>query len=492
MTTAHSYQPISQEAARVVSVQLPIVTIAGFEQISSGEVVLFANGALGQVLSFSDNQITCLLHQKTAPAIGSAVLRTGSQLQIGVHPDMLGQLFSPLGHSTVPNAPTPAQQQPIHTDPPPLTQRHIVEQQLLTGYSVVDILLPIGLGQRQLIVGDAKTGKSEFLLEVAKSQAAANAVVVYASIGKQRAVVKHLYDQQQTTSELKQNMILVASTAQDPVGTIIQTPFTAMTIAEYFRDQGRNVLLILDDLSTHAKFYRELSLVARKFPGRDSYPGDIFYTHARLLERAGCFNGPESTGVAITCLPVAHTTNSDLTDFIVSNLISITDGHVLFDQHLFAEGYRPAIDTRLSVTRVGKQTQTPLARSFNRTLSSFLAQYYKTLDLTHFGTELSTESQHVISRGSQLIAFFSDKSLTRLPLSVQLVLLGMVWHGWITAEQGHELHSCKTALATAYQDPAHQALFDSLSQAADLNTFLEQLTNKQQEVLPLCKPASTN
>ena len=495
MSATTTYQPLDTEAALVTSVQLPIVTVEGFTNITPGEVVIFESGALGQVLTFTGTKITCLLHSKTAVGTGSTVLRTGKQLGISVHDQMVGHLYSPLGASlgTELTAAKKTEYREVDTAPPPLTERHLVADQVITGYSVVDLLLPIGQGQRELIVGDAKTGKSEFLLEIAKSQAATNTIVVYTSIGKQRAVVKHLYDQQQADPQLKQNMVIVASTAQDPVGTITQTPFTAMTVAEYFKDQGRNVLLILDDLSTHAKFYRELSLVARKFPGRDSYPGDIFYTHARLLERAGCFDTADKTkGVSITCLPVAHTTNSDLTDFIVSNLISITDGHVLFDQHLFAEGYRPAIDTRLSVTRVGKQTQTPLGRSFNRTLTSFFATYYRTLELTHFGTELSTQSQQVISRGNQLVAFFSDKSLTRLPLSVQLVLLGMVWHGWISSEQGHELSTCKTALASAYQDEAHQTLFDQLTGAESMDSFLEQLSKEQEKIRPLCKPTSKN
>jgi F-type H+-transporting ATPase subunit alpha len=219
-------------------------------------------------------------------------------------------------------------------------------------------------------------------------------------------------------------LIMVVAGPADTPGLIFLAPYTALTYAEYFRDKGYDVVLVLDDMTTHAKYYREITLSARRFPGRGSYPGDIFYVHSRILERAGNF----SKG-SISCLPVAETSFRDYSGYIQTNLMSMTDGHIFFDGDLFARGRRPAINSSLSVTRVGLQTQTNLVREINRELSKFLVGYEKMKQYMHFGSELSAETKRTLSVGERVTAFFEQSANTIIPLNINILLLGGIWAG---------------------------------------------------------------
>ena len=235
---------------------------------------------------------------------------------------------------------------------------------MFTGMTLVDLMIPLGRGQRELVLGDRKTGKTQFLLQAALAQASVGTVCVYACIGKKKAEILRVKEFFAKEGILDKTVI-VASSSQDSTGEIFTCPYTAMAVAEFFRDRGQDTLVLLDDMTTHAKFYREMSLLLRKFPGRDSYPGDIFHIHSKLLERSGNFvikkDGNEMD-VAITCLPAAETIQGDLTGYIQTNLMSMTDGHIYFDNELFFKGRRPAINPFISVTRVGYQTQTSLRK----------------------------------------------------------------------------------------------------------------------------------
>lgn len=258
------------------------------------------------------------------------------------------------------------------------------------------------------------------------TQAKQKHICIYAAIGKKRLDIKDT-EEFFRKNGITDQIIIIATGFDDPIGLSYLVPFSAMTISEYFRDQGYDVFLALDDLTTHAKFYREISLLGKKFPGRNSYPGDIFYTHAKLLERAGNFvtkNGEK----AITCLPVVETAQGDLSGYIQTNIMSMTDGHLYFDSDLFAKGRRPAINPFLSVTRVGRQTQSTLKRDINREILSFLTISEKMQNFSHFGAELTEASKVTLAVGDKVIKFLGQSSATTMPINLQILLFSMLWN----------------------------------------------------------------
>ena len=362
------------EYGEVVEVNHPIVSVIGVPSVRLNEIVIFETGDTGQVISLHHDYASVLLFSQSKPKTRTKLSRTDSFISIPVGNELLGHIINPFGQPLSASISIPQIQTRRDIDVPPqgIANRMKITKPLETGTALVDIMVPIGKGQRELVLGDRKTGKSTFVLNTIRNQMNQGAIAIYAAIGKKSSDIKQL-QAFMAADERKDKMMIVATTAYDSPGLIHLTPFAAMTLAEYFRDQGKDVILILDDMLTHARFYRELSLLAQTFPGRDSYPADIFYVHARLLERAGTFKHPEYGETSITCLPIVETQEGDLSGYIVSNLMSITDGHLFFDSNVFAEGRRPAVNIPLSVTRVGKQTQDKISKDINRELSSLFA-----------------------------------------------------------------------------------------------------------------------
>ena len=486
------YPLLSEEYAVVTAVNHPLITVRGFSTIQPGEVVIFENGSIGQVMSFENEAIQIMQFSHEKVSVESRVSRTGQKLSFPVSHITLGGVFSPLGEHLY-GALTTTEKiryKPLFSAPPSLVKRRRITEQLETCFSLTDIMLPLGLGQRELLVGDRKAGKSDFARGVALAQAKKGTTVVFGLIGKKVADIKRTYDFFKDADVLDK-VVLIASTTKDPVSAITITPAAAMTAAEHLLQQGSNVLLILDDMTTHAEFYRELSLLAKRFPGRDSYPGDIFFVHAELLERAGVFSLDETASkqvASLTCLPIVRTVNNDLTDYITSNLISITDGHLLFDTRLFAQGLRPAIDTKLSVTRVGKQTQTALQRDSNQELTSFLSGYRKTKNLTHLGSEISQESQKILKKGDLLTHFLSDSDQQHIPATVRLLILGMIWSDWYENTHENTVKSSTLQLTKQYESSDEVAKkLDAFTQAPTFQAFLSEIQKNQAELRRLCQ-----
>jgi F-type H+-transporting ATPase subunit alpha len=253
------------------------------------------------------------------------------------------------------------------------------------------------------------------------TQARLGTVCIYAVIGQKQIDIRKLYEFF-VSEKVIQNTIIVATSSSDSAGLIYLTPYSAMTIAEFFRNQGVDVLLILDDMTTHARNYREISLLARRFPGRSSYPGDIFYVHAKLIERAGSFKKG-----TITCLPVAESVLGDLSGYIQTNLMSMTDGHIFFDIDLFSQGKRPAVNPFLSVTRVGHQTQTPLQRDVSRELSVFLVTYDRMKQFMHFGAEVGVTAKNILNLGEKVDAFFNQPGIKTVGININILIMAGLW-----------------------------------------------------------------
>lgn len=397
--------------------------VTGLPDARIDEIVIFDNGEMGMVIAMNAH-VEVLMLGRGEVKVDSRVARTGKFLDVAVGPELLGRAIDPLGNSLeAPFTIANPIYMPIERAPDKILNRDLIREPLVTGVPIVDLVVPLGRGQRELLIGDQKTGKTAFLLQTVANQASHGNICIYAAIGKKRTSIRRFMRHFKEWG-IEKNVVMVASGSSDSPGVIFVNPYVAMTIAEYFRDQGRDVVLILDDLSTHAKYYREISLLGKRFPGRNSYPGDIFYIHSRLLERAGKF-----TKGSITVLPVIDTVLGDLAGFIQTNIMSMTDGHLYFDTEYANLGRHPAVNPFLSVTRVGFQTQSGLVRDVSRRLSSFLVEIEKLHQFMHFGAELSESTLKSIATGERLIAFFNQPTEVVIPLNVSVFAVGAIMAG---------------------------------------------------------------
>ena len=472
----------------VQEIKHPIVTLSGLPNAKPTEVVITETGVMGQVFSVERDSIKILVFSKLPLNVGQRVARTDLYLAVHVGEELIGHVINPLGKTmfTGDVFEKPKDIRELEQDVKKIYERARITKPLATGVTVVDLMVPLGKGQRELVIGDRKTGKTAFLNTIIKSQIDEGSLVVYCAIGKKKGEIKRMVEYF-TKQGLLKNMIMVATDSQESASLIYLTPFTAMTIAEYFRDKGKDVLVLYDDLTTHAKFYREMSLLGDRFPGRDSYPGDIFYTHAKLLERAGNVKFGADGASAITCLALVETIEADLTGYIQTNLMGITDGHIFFDSNAFYNGRRPAINIAISVTRVGKQTQTKLKKEINGMLSSFLAKYEKIQNFSHFGSELSPEIVQMLKKGEKLYEFFDQHYDMALPGSVQLIILALVWLGIFDHEEPGTIDKYKLALITAYKNEKTREVLKQLTQADTFEALLQKIRSKAADIINLCK-----
>lgn len=481
-----------KEFGVVEGINLPVVRVKGLPHVRPAELVIFDNDQFGQTLTLHSDHLEILLFSSHPVAVGTQVTRTGQAVAIGIGDQMLGSVYNPLAQPLSGNESQPKIEPSLaEIDIPPLsiTKRYQITEPLLTGVSIVDLLLPLGKGQRELVIGNRKTGKTSFLLSVIKNQVLNGSKAIYVGIGKQNVEIE-IIRQWLAEQQILNQVSIISASSQDSQSLIYLAPFTGMTLAEYLRDQGNDVLLVLDDLSTHAKFYREISLLAKKFPGRDSYPGDIFYTHARLLERAGNFIHPVQGTVGISCLPVAETVENDLTDYIVSNLIGITDGHLLFDSVEFLKGRRPAINPSLSVTRVGRQTQSLLHQDISQLLMAYISDYQKNQQFAHFGAELTKDSKELLNTGEIIYKFFNQSPSNVMPLPIQLLTVSLIWSKVITEIDFKriDMGDVMNALTSCYQqDKAFHQLVDQLIAINDWVKLLEQTSRAKEKILTACK-----
>lgn len=433
----------------VYHVSHPIVFIDGLPRVKTHEVIMFENGAKAEVFAINRGKIEARVFTHEPIKVGTKVTRSDEMLSLPVGPELLGHTITPLGDLLDPSIKftPPKTLRDLDSKPIGISGRQKIQTQLATGISLIDLLIPLGRGQRELIIGDRKTGKTSVLMTTIKKQVGEGVVAIYAAIAKKKSDIKKMQEFFES-EKIMDKVIIVASSSYDSPSLIYQTPYAAMAIAEYFRDQGQHTLLILDDLSTHAKFYRELSLLARRFPGRDSYPGDIFYVHSKLLERAGNFKHPVVGEVSITCLPVVDIVEGDLTGYVSTNIMGITDGHIYLDSNLYYQGMRPAVNIPLSVTRVGRQTLDKLSREINKMLTSFLAQYVKLQNISHFGQELTEDVKKNLRLGEMVYKFFNQPYQETVPLTVQLIILSMIMQDMFDKKETME--RVKKGLTDAY------------------------------------------
>lgn len=457
-----------------------IAYVSGIPNAKPNEVIIFEGGEVGSVISLSPEKVEVLLLSRHQIKVGNRVTRTGDLFQVPIGSGILGRVIDPLGRPTDSTIPiNDVKLAPIDNQPHGIIGREPVSKPLETGVTLVDMVVPLGKGQRELIIGDRKTGKSEFLLQMVYAQATKGTICIYALIGQKQIDIKKRQEYLEE-KKIMDKCIIVASSSSDPSGLIYLTPYTAMTVAEFFRDQGMDVLLILDDMTTHARYYREISLLAHRFPGRDSYPGDIFYAHARLIERAGNFKRG-----SITCFPVAESVLGDLSGYVQTNLMAMTDGHIFFDIELFNQGKRPAVNPGLSVTRVGHEAQTPVERDLSRELMSFLVNYERMQQFMHFGAEAGETVKSVLRLGTKVDAFFSQKQDQVIPININILIIAGLWVGiWNEVEVDNLKKEMEQIILSYQTDPTYKSQVDQfVSKSDSFKSIIESLRQDGQIII---------
>lgn len=425
--------PDLERTGRVEVVGDGVATISGLPHTRLDELVRFADGTMGVALSVSETTHGCvLLSGGSGISAGSTVTGTGAVARVPVGEALLGRVVSAIGAPMDGGPEIKAERfDPIERPAPGIVDRDLVTEPLLTGITVIDAMIPLGRGQRQLIVGDRKTGKTTVAIDTIINQSHGDVICVYAAIGQKASTVNRVIEAVREHGNIDR-CVFVVGTADAAPGAQWIAPYAACTIAEYFRDKGQHALLILDDLSKHAEVYRQLSLLLHKPPGREAYPGDVFYLHARLLERAAKLSKENGSG-SLTALPVAETLAGNLTAYIPTNLISITDGQIYLEPKLFYEGQKPAVNVGMSVSRVGGATQAKAIKSLADSLKLDYAQFLELEVFTRFGAMVDARTQKKIDHGRRLRAILGQNEYSPLPLSLQVTLLLAVSEGKLDA-----------------------------------------------------------
>lgn len=418
---------MNNEVGYVMSSRDFLVYLNGFPTIRVNDMVESDNGLRGWVNAIASDKIEVLMLDEGIIKPKQQFKKLQNRLGISVGNFLLGRAVNPLGvpidgkgllsHTKT----TPISE--LDREAPGIESRQFITNQFLTGITLIDTLIPLGRGQRELVLGDAHSGKTGFLLDSVINQKNTGVVCVIASIGKPAVAVRNLIDTLRSNGALDYTVV-VATSSSERAPLIFLTPKTAMTIAEYFQSIGKNVLLILDDLGSHAKIYREISLLGNKSPGRESYPGDIFYQHAHLLERAGNFL-PQFGGGSITALPVIELNLSDFTTLIPTNLMSMTDGHLMFKANLRSQGQTPAIDISLSVSRVGRQTQDHVTNLLSTRIRQVLSEAADLETISRFSSELPAETQLILGRRDLIMEILRQEPLTAIVRQIQIIILAL-------------------------------------------------------------------
>lgn len=473
------------EIGYIEKVSSSLAYAAGLPKARPFEVVVFESGDIGQVTQLSSQLVEILLFSKKKLRVGTRVARTGEFLSIAVGSELLGHRVDALGEAfdTKSSFKKPKTRLRVDVAPSGIVGRKLVTRPCETGITIVDLIVPLAKGQRELVIGDRKTGKTQFVLQALLTQARAGSICVFACIGKTRSHIQAV-EQFFAKHRIEKNAVIVAASCVDAPGMVYLAPFTAMTIAEYFRDQGLDVMLVLDDLTTHAKFYREITLLGGRFPGRNSYPSDIFYTHARLLERAGCFTSKKAE-VSITCLVVVETLLADITGYIQTNLMSITDGHIFLDSDLFYRGRRPSVHPFLSVTRLGRQTQGRVAHDINREIMSALSLSEKMQRFRRFGAELDEGAKLALVIGEYILNFFNQEEEMIFAKNVQIFSFALLWNGFWRERTIAQMKKDIEAINKRYgEDQAFAKRIDEvLGKAESLNNLLSTIGTQVPTIL---------
>jgi len=462
------------EVGSIISLGDGIARVHGVENAMAGEMLEFPHGVFGIALNLEEESVgAVLLGEYQNIKEGDQVKRTGRIISVPVGDEMLGRVVNALGQPIDGKGPiTTKQFAPIERLAPGVVDRQGVKEPMQTGLKAIDAMVPIGRGQRELIIGDRQTGKTAVAIDAILNQKETGVVCIYNAIGQKQSTIAQVVKTLEDHDAMKYS-IVVAAGASDPAPLLYISPYSACTMGEYFRDSGRHALCVYDDLSKHAQAYREISLLLRRPPGREAYPGDVFYLHSRLLERAAKLKN-ELGGGSLTALPVIETQAGDLSAYIPTNVISITDGQIFLESDLFNQGVRPAINVGNSVSRVGGSAQIKAMRQVAGTLRLDLAQYRELAAFAQFGSDLDKATQAQLTRGARLVEILKQPQYAPLPVERQVALIYAGTNGYLDTVALGDVRRFETELykfiesrhAQVFKDIAARKQLDDPTKAA--------------------------
>src|SRR5579862_4103699 len=460
------------EVGSVISVGDGIARIHGLEKVMAGELIEFGHGVSGIAMNLEEDQVgAVLLGEYQHIREGDEVRRTGKIMSVPVGDALIGRVVDALGNPLDGKGPIGTDQtNAIERLAPGVIERQPVKQPMQTGIKAIDGMIPIGRGQRELIIGDRQTGKTAIALDAIINQKGGDMICIYVAIGQKRSTVAQVVRTLEDYGAMDYTIVVVAS-ASDPAPMQYLAPFAGCAMGEYFRDSKRHVLCIYDDLSKHAAAYREISLLLRRPPGREAYPGDVFYLHSRLLERAAKMNDEHGAG-SLTALPFIETQAGDVSAYIPTNVISITDGQIFLEADLFNSNIRPAINVGLSVSRVGGSAQIKAMRQVAGSLRLDLAQYRNLAAFALFGSELDKVSQAQLNRGSRLVEILKQPQYSPLPVEKQVLILFAGGNGMLDDLPVEQCRLFESELY-AFMDSAHSGLLQTIREKKAMDDQLK-------------------
>ncbi len=464
------------EVGQVLSVGDGIARVYGLDNVQAGELVEFENGVRGMTLNLEiDNVGIVIFGNDREIKEGQTVKRTGAIVDVPIGKGLLGRVVDALGNPIDGKGPIKSDKRArVDVKAPGIIPRKSVHEPMATGLKAIDSLIPIGRGQRELIIGDRQTGKTAIALDTILNQKPLNAqpdekiklYCVYVAVGQKRSTVAQFVKVLEEQGALDYS-IIVAATASDPAPMQYLAPFSGCTMGEFFRDNGMHAVIIYDDLSKQAVAYRQMSLLLRRPPGREAYPGDVFYLHSRLLERAAKMNDDYKAG-SLTALPVIETQANDVSAYIPTNVISITDGQIFLETDLFYQGIRPAVNVGLSVSRVGSAAQTKAMKKVAGRIKGELAQYREMAAFAQFGSDLDATTQRLLNRGARLTELLKQPQFSPLKMEEQVCVIYAGVNGYLDPMDVARVRPFESGLLTLLRTK-HADLLDSIRKSGDLS-----------------------
>jgi F-type H+-transporting ATPase subunit alpha len=449
------------EVGSVISVGDGIARIHGLEKVMAGELIEFPHEVAGIAMNLDEDQVgAVLLGDYTQIKEGDEVRRTGRIMSVPVGEALIGRVVNALGQPIDGKGPIQTTQfNPVERLAPGVVARQPVKEPMQTGIKAIDAMIPVGRGQRELIIGDRQTGKTALALDAIINQKGGDMICIYVAIGQKRSTVAQVVKILEDHGAMEYSIVVSAS-ASDPAPMQYLAPFSGCAMGEYFRDTSRHALCVYDDLSKHAAAYREISLLLRRPPGREAFPGDVFYLHSRLLERAAKLNNEHGAG-SLTALPFIETQAGDVSAYIPTNVISITDGQIFLEADLFNSNVRPAINVGISVSRVGGNAQTKAMKSIAGSLRLDLAQYRALAAFAQFGSDLDKASLDQLNRGKHLVEILKQGQYQPLPLEKQILIIFAGTKGYL---DDLPVEECRRFEAELYRfaENAHRPLLDGI------------------------------
>ncbi len=465
------------EVGKVIGIGDGIATVYGLSNVMAGEMVEFENGTRGQVLNLEESSVgVVVLGEYSDIREGMSVKRLGALLEVPVGDGLVGRVVNPLGEPLDGKGPIEASERRfVEEKAPGIMARKSVHEPLQTGIKAIDALVPVGRGQRELIIGDRQTGKTTLAIDTIINQKGQDVICIYVAIGQKQSTVASLVKKLEENGAMEYTIVVNAG-ASDPSALQFLAPYAGVTMAEYYRDNGRHAVIFYDDLSKHAVAYREMSLILRRPPGREAYPGDVFYLHSRLLERAAKLSDELGAG-SITAFPIIETQAGDVSAYIPTNVISITDGQIFLETDLFNSGIRPAINVGLSVSRVGGAAQIKAIKKVSGTLRLDLASYRELQAFAQFASDLDEHSRHQLERGARMTELLKQPPYAPIPVEKQTVIIYAGTKGYLDDIPVSEINRFEQEFYT-FLDAKYSNILESIRETKELKSETEEELKK--------------